>query len=53
MGENFLALHQGLSLTRAQAIQLSRNAFDSAFISDEEKAALHARLDAFTSEYEA
>jgi adenosine deaminase len=51
MGENFLALHQGLSLTRAQAIQLSRNAFDSAFISDEEKAALHARLDAFTSEY--
>ncbi len=52
MEENFLALHQDLSLTRAQAVALSRNAFDSAFVSTEEKAALHARLDAFVSDYQ-
>ncbi len=51
IGENFLALYQALALTRDQAVQLSRNAFSSAFVSDAEKIALLARLDDFVAHY--
>ncbi|MFC6669376.1 adenosine deaminase [Marinobacterium aestuariivivens] len=51
MGENFIEMSRQLPLTRDQAVQLSHNAFEAAFVSDDEKAAMLRRLDDFVTGY--
>ncbi|MBY4677940.1 adenosine deaminase [Marinobacterium arenosum] len=50
MTENFVALYEALGLSKTQAVQLSRNAFEVAFVSEPEKQALLARLDRFAAD---
>ncbi|NVK39992.1 MAG: adenosine deaminase [Oceanospirillaceae bacterium] len=52
MGENFVEMHRQLGMSREQAVALSRNAFEAAFLPDEEKAALIKRLDDFVVNYD-
>ena len=52
MGENFIEMHRQLGMDRDQAVALSRNAFESTFLPDDEKAALIKRLDDFVAGYE-
>ncbi|GGO83124.1 adenine deaminase [Marinobacterium nitratireducens] len=52
IAENFVEMHRQLGLNRDQAVALSRNAFESAFVSDGEKAALIKRLDDFVANYD-
>ena len=44
---NFRAAAAALDLGRAELTMMVRNAFDAAFIDDDARAALHARLDAY------
>lgn len=47
MTENFTALAEAVSLSEEELVQLSRNAFDAAFVADARKAELHQAMDAF------
>ena len=47
VAENYLAVHRALGLTKEQVILLARNSFEASFLSDEDKAALLAEVDAF------
>tara|TARA_R110002111_G_scaffold247140_2_gene310075 strand:- start:87344 stop:88330 length:987 start_codon:yes stop_codon:yes gene_type:complete len=44
MNENFTAVQQALDLSREDLVQLARNSFEAAFLSDEEKQTLIAEL---------
>jgi adenine deaminase len=44
MNENFTAVQQALDLSREDLVQLARNSFEAAFLSDEEKRTLIAEL---------
>lgn len=51
IGENFLAVRKVLDLVPAQVLALGRNAIESSFLSADEKAALHRRLQASAREH--
>jgi adenosine deaminase len=47
VNENYAALHEALGMTKEQATKLARNSFSASFLSQEEKAPLLAKLDAY------
>ncbi|MEM8981937.1 MAG: adenosine deaminase [Pseudomonadota bacterium] len=47
MTDNFVELQREGEFTKDELVQLSRNAFDVAWISDRERSAYHAEIDAF------
>ncbi len=47
LNANFLALHEALGMTQAQAIALARNSFASSFLGDADKQVLIERLEAY------
>ncbi|MFT5573160.1 MAG: adenosine deaminase [Cryomorphaceae bacterium] len=49
MNENFSALAKDLSMSKAQALRLSKNAFRASFLSDEQKQLFLQRLEAFST----
>ncbi|WP_028294072.1 adenosine deaminase [Oceanobacter kriegii] len=49
MNENFESLADELGMNKEQALKLSANGFKASFLSDEAKAALLAKLDAFAA----
>ena len=50
INDNYHALDEALALTRGDFAMLARNSFEAAFIEDEEKSALIARLDAYLAD---
>ena len=52
VGDNYLALAQRFDLSRADLERIARNSIEIAWISQEEKSELLARVDRFVSEYE-
>ncbi|WDE08278.1 adenosine deaminase [Thalassomonas viridans] len=51
VNENFIALFEALSMSRAQAVKLAQNSFKASFLPQQEKQALLARLDDFAASY--
>lgn len=51
MDENFIAIQEGLNLSREDLYQMSKNAFEASFLSPEEKKKLIDELDAFMEAY--
>ncbi|MDN5850106.1 MAG: adenosine deaminase [Nitrococcus sp.] len=51
MTENFLAVRKALELVPAQVLALGRNAIDASFLTVDDKAALHRRLEAAADEH--
>ncbi|WP_281560491.1 adenosine deaminase [Thalassomonas sp. RHCl1] len=51
VNENFVALYQGLAMTRIQAVKLAQNSFNASFLADKEKQALLTRLDDFVARW--
>jgi len=49
--ENIQIAQREAGLTEAELIAISRNAINAAWISDVERADLHARLDAFVAQW--
>ncbi len=45
--ENFDALEQAMGMNHEQGLQLVRNGFEAAYLSPEDRAALHSRLDEY------
>lgn len=53
VSENLVALADAAALTRAELVQLERNAFDVAWLPDDRRAAHVAELDAYAARFEA
>ena len=49
MTENFVVAQRDAGLTKAELVQISRNAFEAAWLSDAERASYLERLDAYAS----
>lgn len=47
MNENFIAATEALQLTNAEILQLTKNAFNASFLSEQEKSAWIAKVDAY------
>ncbi len=50
IGDNYLALAERFDLGRADLERIARNSIDIAWIPDEQKKAMHARIDSFVAQ---
>ncbi|WP_315269500.1 adenosine deaminase [uncultured Actinomyces sp.] len=51
VGDNYLALAERFNLSRADLERIARNSIDIAWIPDEQKKAMHARIDSFVAQH--
>ncbi len=51
VGDNYLAIAEALSLTRADLVRLARNSIDASFLTDGRKAALQDEITAYVRSY--
>jgi adenosine deaminase len=49
VNDNYIRLAEAVGLTREQVTQLARNSFEGSFLSEAEKAARLAELDAYSA----